>query len=220
MPRHFASSPGWLTLACVTAACLSGCAVIPEYPSQLPPLVPTAEKTGQNRPPLDRLLAPHTYESLELGGRYLNKGTATSPNGRELGTLFFSDIIYEDDPQTAANLKNADAFVVTQPAKGLVRVEFRQGSRLLGTWLKTGDATYGRGFMELPRHPEETAAGSVGFIVENDRFWIRKAVDGSLIVLHRAGTVGLIVVVPFAKMEHNAWYRFLPAVEEERRDPR
>jgi hypothetical protein len=80
-------------MALIAILCLFGCAVIPNDPSQLSPLVPGDTKTG---------VFP------DIAGCNSDKGIVIAPEGKSLGYVSLTQILYENDSDRAANLTNAD----------------------------------------------------------------------------------------------------------------
>ncbi len=80
-------------MALIAILCLFGCAVIPNYPSQLSPLVPGDTKTD---------VCPDIAEC------YPDKGIAIPPEGKSLGYASLTRILHDNDSDRDATLKNAD----------------------------------------------------------------------------------------------------------------
>jgi len=80
-------------MALIAGLCLFGCAVIPDDPPQLSPLVPGDTKTG---------VFP------DIAGCNSDKGIVISPEGKSLGYASLTQILYENDSDRAANLTHAD----------------------------------------------------------------------------------------------------------------
>ncbi len=80
-------------MALIAILCLFGCAVIPNYPSQLAPLVPGHAKID---------ICPDIAECSS------GKGIAISPEGKSLGYVSFTRILHDNDSDRDATLKNAD----------------------------------------------------------------------------------------------------------------
>ncbi len=80
-------------MAWIAILCLFGCAVIPNDPSQLSPLVPGDTKTD---------IFP------DIAGCNSDKGIVISPGGKSSGDVSLAQILYENDSERAANLANAD----------------------------------------------------------------------------------------------------------------
>jgi len=80
-------------MALIASLCLVGCAVISNDPSLLSPLVPVDTKTG---------VFP------DIAGCNSDKGVVISPEGKSLGDVSLTQILYENDSDRAANLTYAD----------------------------------------------------------------------------------------------------------------
>ena len=194
---------------------LTGCALIfrPEYPSQLPPLLSGEVNSG---------LCP------DITGHYSDKGKVLTPKGETAGEVSLSQLLHNDDPCFA----QADSVVVLGPKQVLVpgyeaqemfEIKSLKNGQPFATWRQplfklgvTIDSRQSyncqRGFVEILRY---VSYGGIYFtaVWENhDYLWLRQAIDGSLIVLHKDCSLGAIVVVPFAT-ERDLWYRFPPVPE-------
>jgi hypothetical protein len=82
-----------LLMALIAILCLFGCAVIPNYPSQLSPLVSGDTKTD---------VCP------EIAEWYSEKGIASSPAGKLLGYVPLTRMLHDNDSDRAVTLTNAD----------------------------------------------------------------------------------------------------------------
>ena len=180
-----------LPLACIILAlCQVGCAVIPKYPSQLSALTPAQKKFG---------VCP------VITGRYADKGSAFSPKGKPLGQVSLSQLLHKYDRQRDDGLKNADVVVVIGPANGILELQSWHGGQQLATmqrrdvypYADTGTYLGNKGFVCLALHAEHGGAAGIGIYASEESLWLRKAVDGSLIVLHRDLGFGLLVFAPF-----------------------
>jgi hypothetical protein len=80
-------------MALIAILCLFGCAVIPNYPSQLSPLVPGDTKTD---------VCP------EIADRYSDKGIASLPEGKSSGYVPLTRMLHDNDSGRTATLTNAD----------------------------------------------------------------------------------------------------------------
>lgn len=188
--------------------CLSGCAGIPKYPSQLPPLVQAETNTE---------VCP------DISGRYADKGISISPEGKELGEVSLTEIIHQEkylwNPKKRTN---ADRVVVIGPKADTFAIQSWQGGMQVDSWSVTGGNYFSFqanmegnffcewGFVRFPR--EYTFDGDIiSFGNKSDFLRFRKAVDGSLIVWHKAGEWGLLFIrSPIWHTKHNEWYRFPP----------
>ena len=194
---------GLATAWIILTLCLSGCAVIPKYPSQLPGLTPSQNKLG---------VCPI------ITGRYADKGSAFSPNGKLLSQVSLSQLLYQYDRQRVDVLKNADVVVVIGPANGILELQSWQGEKQLATikrrevypYADTSTYIANKGFVWLALHAEHGGSAGIGGYASDESLWLRKAVDGSLIVLHRNFGFGLLVFVPLWGSV-NKWYQFPPA---------
>jgi len=80
-------------MALIAILCLFGCAVIPNDPPQLSSLVPGDTKTDA---------VP------DIAGCNSDKGIVISPEGKSLGHVSLTQILYENDADRVANLTNAE----------------------------------------------------------------------------------------------------------------
>ena len=80
-------------MASIPIICFFGCAAIPNYSSQLSPLVPGDTKTD---------VCPDMVEC------YPDKGITISPEGKSLGYVSLTQILHDNDSDKDENLKNAD----------------------------------------------------------------------------------------------------------------
>jgi hypothetical protein len=209
--------------AWLTAICMTGCAVIPDYPSQFPPLVSMVENTGP-RTSLDRLFIPHQLECSEIAGRYSDKGIAITPNGNSLGPVSLTRILHERRNPIVASPETADTIVVIGPEQDVLKIQSWKGSMQVAaleqssidktnyTEFETHYYCEPRGFIILTRS-HSGGASQIGVASGGDYLRLRKAVDGSLIVYHHAGGGGLIFIIPFWYTTQNVWYRFPLVVE-------
>jgi hypothetical protein len=186
----------------------SGCAALPNYPSQLSPLVPGDERAFSDCP--------------DIAGRYSDRGIVISPEGKDLGYVSLTQIFHEKDSGGAANLTNADTVMVIGPEKDRLEIQSWQGAIQLSTWEKPkkevtgsdfgGGFTCQRGFINFYR-AYSSGAEKIGVGFSADVLWLRKAVDGSLIIYHRDRWAALIFVIPIWHTKQNAWYSFPPVGE-------
>jgi hypothetical protein len=196
----------WLTFLLAQVATLAGCSVIPTYPATLPELAPTNTNVDV---------------SPDIAGRYADKGQGFTPDGKVLGEASLSALLQLRDPD-GMKLTNADVVVITGPSNGALELQSFLADKLLFTLRRpesdaasAGSAypdTYvgNRGFVVLPVESMSMGAGGIGGVVAQEDLWLRRAVDGSLIVLRRQMGAGVVVIVPVWGRE-DAWYRF-PAV--------
>lgn len=181
----------------------AGCVVIPTYPTALPPLMPADPAYG---------VAP------DLSGRYADRGEGFTPDGESAGESSLAALLLPN----AASPPVADAVLVTGPAKGLLRFAFFQGQepvsrqeRQEGT-PQTGAtaSTYiaDQGYVYLQTDSLQGGAAGIGAAAGEKGLWMRRAGDGSLIVLHRHWIGGIVAIIPFWSTG-STWYRFAPVPE-------
>ena len=133
-----------------------------------------------------------------------------SPSGKELGQVSLAQILHWKDAHVAATAKNVDSVEVSGPKEDVIEIQSWQGSVQVASWRQhrlppkkepTGKAIGStficeRSFVRLARSYRGDWSG-----LGSDFLWLRKAVDGSLVVYHNVGS---------ASEGENAWYRFLP----------
>jgi len=186
---------------------LVSCAVIPEYPSQLPPLVEADER-------LEHCPA--------IAGRYQDKGTVVSLDGKVLGHISLTQLLHGG----GAPQPPADVFEIAGPQNDLVEIRSWRAGVQIASWRQPNvalqktytDALLGetylceRGFVRLGRK-YRVGADVAGVGISSDFLWLRRATDGSLIAHHKAGSGALIfLVLPVpAEKGVSLWYRFPPA---------
>jgi hypothetical protein len=183
--------------------CVAGCSVIPEYPPNLPELTQADTTVGA---------------CPDIAGRFADAGQGFSPEGKARGEASLTQLLQARDPE-GRTPPLPDLVVVTGPAKGILELQFFQGDQLLATLRRLESpaaavgsvypATYAgnRGFVLLGLESSLTGAAGIGGFVSDESLWLRKAVDGSLIVLHRTMGAGVVVIVPVWGRT-NVWYRF------------
>jgi hypothetical protein len=188
--------------------CLAGCAVVPNYPAALPELAPADARAGV---------------SPDLTGRYADRGQGISPGGESAGERSLTELLGVRAPDGSV-LGNAEVVVIAGPANGVLELRSFQGDELLGTLRRpestaasVGSAypeTYAgnKGFVFLPVETTHSGAPGVGAYATDESLWMRKAIDGSLVVLHRNAGAGVIVLLPVWRRS-DVWYRFPVAVE-------
>jgi hypothetical protein len=209
---HFSSVFRRFFLLSVTVAELQfiiGCAVIPDFPQELPRLVAGDEK--------------FTSACPDLAGRYRDKGEAFSPEGNRAGEVSLSQILHGDDAAFAEaesvvavadrdsieirSLKNGAPFALWRTTYLTREKYLSEGGRAsLDSYICT------RGFVQITRE-NHLQGEPLGAGVGSDLVFLRKAVDGSMIVLHRADAGALILwIVPVPlRRPIKLWYRFPPA---------
>ena len=183
--------------------CLAGCAVVPNYPAALPELAPADTRVGV---------------SPDITGRYTDRGQGFSPAGESEGEMSLTQLLGVRAPGGSV-LSNAEVVVIAGPANGVLELQSFQGDELLGTLRRpeTDAASVGsaypetyagnKGFVFLPVETTHSGSPGVGGYAIDESLWLRKAVDGSLVVLHRNVGAGVIVVVPVWRRS-DVWYRF------------
>lgn len=207
---HVLTPKRWSAVA--ATALLAGCFTIPQYPASLPALA-NADTTIEVCPP--------------IAGAFLDAGTATAPDGRNLGSVSLTRLLHSRDNE----IDGADVVLVKGPEGDVVEIESFLGQRRLGTWrqskvskeayLAKGDRVVAEtylcqdGFVRLGRQYSVGGGGSPGLVVlgvKSDFLWLRKATDGSLIALHtNYDYVAINLILPVGNAD-KLWYRFLPAV--------
>lgn len=202
-----------LSLIGFAILCLYSCATIPEYPSQLPILIKADERISQ---------------CPTIAGRYWDEGVSVSVDGKNLGKISLTQLIHG----LTSDISAADQVVVVGPPndlsevqswQGVIEVQSWQGDTQVATWRQgyiTADAAVGNSYIcekSFVRLGREYGDGVIIFFVvaHSDFLWLRKAVDGSLIILHRDTNVvsPLFPPIPIPIKSYVAWYRF-PPVEE------
>ena len=193
---------GLFALALILLVC--GCALTPKRPSQIPDFAPGDEKM---------MSVPR------IAGRYADKGEAFTVKGKSAGQVSLSRLLFGDDPACAG----ADAVTVLEPEPDVIKIQvFREGqsvamhrfSKYAWHWnwdsSKLGQPYYGvKGFLEIAISESHGGAPGIGMYAAGTDCLLRKAVDGTLIVLQRESSFGIIVFVPFAGRQ-DMWCRFSP----------
>ncbi len=112
------AASGGLTIVGMTLLfCLCGCAVTPPYPSQLPALAPAEKKMG---------VCP------AIAGRYADKGSAFSKEGKPLGQVSLTGLLHGHDRSSSSWLTNANVVVVLGPTNRLLGFQSWSDDKLLG----------------------------------------------------------------------------------------
>lgn len=201
----------------IVAAMLPSCSVIPAYPESFP-LLAVANTALEECP--------------SIAGRFSDVGIATTPDGSPLGSVSLTQLLHPALPSST----NADAVVVRGPEFDFVEVEsFREGTKV-STWrqpkvTKDSYASKGdrvvaetylcqEGFVRLGRRYDVGGGGAPGLLIvgfHSDFLWLRKSVDGSLIVLHTIGKGAVINLALPVWQGDKIWYRF-PSVTSPRGD--
>lgn len=197
----------WLLL--VGLVMLTSCSVIPPYPESLPALV-EADTVLEVCPP--------------IAGRFSDVGNATTPDGRLLGHVSLTQLLHP----ALLGSEQADVVVVRGPELELVEIESFRGEAQVAAWrqpkvtkdayLSKGDRVVAetylcqKGFVRLGRRYDVGVCLWVpGLCFDTDFLWLRKSVDGSLIVLHTLGEGALIYLALPVGQGDKIWYRFPPA---------
>jgi len=195
----------------VAAGALAGCFTIPEYPSSLPALTKVDTKLEVCPP---------------IAGIYRDEGAAIAPDGRALGTVSLTVLLHSK----AAKIEAANLVLVKGPEGDIVEIGSYQGPRRVADWRQTkvtkeaylakGDRVVAEtylcqeGFVRLGRTYGVGAVGTPGLLVfgvKSDYLRLRRAGDGSLIVLHTNWEYASIdLVIPVGGVD-KIWYRFPPA---------
>lgn len=195
----------------VVAVLLTGCSVIPQYPTNLPSLV-KADTTLEVCPPID--------------GIFSDSGTATTPDGRKIGNISLTHLLHP----RAEGFQKANVVVVKGPIGDAVEIESLDGQQRLASWrqskvtkesyLAKGDRVVGEtylcqdGFVRLGRAYGVGGGGTTGLVVlavKSDFLWLRKAIDGSLIMLHTNWDYAALNFIFPVGHSDKIWYRFPPA---------
>ncbi len=192
----------------IVAVMLPSCFAIPAYPESFPVLA--AADTGLEVCP-------------SISGRFSDVGSAIAPDGRLLGHVSLTQLLH---PALFGSEK-ADAVVVRGPEFDLVELEsFRDGAQV-ATWRQpkvTKDAYVAKGdrvvaetylcqegFVRLGLRYDVGGGGAPGLFIlgfHSDFLWLRKSVDGSLIVLHTIAKGAVIKFVLPVGQGDKIWYRF------------
>ncbi len=208
-----------------------GCAAISRHPAQIPAFVSGNEQYGV-APKISGSYTnkgeAFTVEGKSLGTVLLSRlllvdvPRASSWQG---GVSNKVSALYGDDPARPA----ADSVTVLEPEPDVFEMQFsshgqsvatRRFSKYTSQWTwdsaKLGQPYNAvEGFVNITTREEHGGAsgysGGGGMYQEGEECFLRKAVDGSLIVLHRAQGFGLLLIVPFGGRE-DFWCRF-PALE-------
>jgi hypothetical protein len=185
--------------------CLSGCSVTP--PSQFPALTAANRKSE---------LCP------AIAGCYADKGIAMSGKGKSRGQASLTDVLQGGHVYRDKGPPDADTVAVVSSENGVLEFQSWHGTTQLATMrrhkfatkdyfdLKHYLASYRpkKGFVVIPVHAESSGS-QIGVLLEEDSLWLRKAVDGSLIILDHDVGGGIFTLVPFGWW-HNLWYQFPP----------
>jgi hypothetical protein len=153
-----------------------------------------------------------------------------SEDGKSLAPVYLSHILSggrsgEQDWHPYPRIQSSAHIDVSMPDQKTIKVTSVIDGVSSGTFsqsLLTDDVyrTYGeravghyffceRGFVRLARAYRFGSDLPGVFSLSSDFLWLRRATDGSLVVLHRYGEGALVLVVPVGKTGV-VWYRFLP----------
>ncbi len=181
----------------------SGCAVIPDYPTQLPPLIETDTALE---------VCP------DVEGNYLDEGSVYSPDGELLGEISLSELLHGKYANTSA-----DTFKIIGPENDVIWINSFQDGIQVNAWKQSKITGYSdsavansylceKGFVRLGRR-YGVGGSEIAHGVTSEFIWLRKATDGSLIALHRSGGGALVYLVLPVPTEKGIvlWYRFYPA---------
>ncbi len=160
-----------------------------------------------------------------IAGRYADKGSAFSKEGKPLGQVSLTGLLHGHDRSSSSWLTNANVVVVMGPTNRLLGFQSWSDDQLLGkgVWQELrpfrwggelGDRYYGyRGFVWL--RLEWTGSVSVvgfGGGQSNESLWLRQAVDGSLVAFHKKEAIAYFLLVPVCKSQAQ-WCQFPPVAE-------
>lgn len=181
---------------------IAGCSPIPPPPKGLPPL--TAPGVPVQR-------------CTEIAGYYRDVGIAISGSGKSLGPMSLTRILHLNKSAAAA-----DVVVLRGPHNDILEVESFKGDTSVALLKKQLIKEIHEKYRPLgfactdgfvPFHIE-THSGSLapapvaGFA--GHELWLRRAADGSLVVVDIHSGGGVIGVIPWGNSE-NIWYSFPPA---------
>jgi hypothetical protein len=190
-------TPGRRWIAPVAMLALAACSVIPRYPNELPALQAVDERLGR---------AP------DIRGHYADRGEGFTPSSRAAGPASLTAMLNggSEEPR-------ADSVAVTLGNNGTLELRSLHGTDPVAVVRRSagspGDGGRPsnyigvRGFVVLALEAQHSGAAGVGAAFGDESLWLRKASDGSLIVLHRVLFGGMIAVLPFGG-RIDTWYRF------------
>ena len=190
-----------------------GCAVAPKPPSQIPAFAAGDE---------------NLMSCPKIVGRYADKGEAFTDNGRSLGRVFLSRLLFGSNPVST----EADTVNVVEAQPDVIDFQFSKKGRLVATrrisqytWSRaTGGrgifanwshSNYGqpyhavKGFIDIGTSESHGGASGVGMYVAGTDCLLRKGIDGSLLVLKKESGFAVAVIVPVGGSNFT-WYRFPP----------
>lgn len=227
MPRYPALCLCLFALMQILLVC--GCAVIPMHPAQIPAFVPGDDKFG-SAPKIAGHYAnkgeAFTVEGESLGQvllsrlLYVDRPSETSHGGGRANKV---KVLFGDNPAYAA----AETVNVLEPEPDVIKMQFVKQGQPVATrhfskyaWRLSRDShelgqpyVAVKGFIDITTKDEQGGAsgypGGIGMYQSTEEIFLRKAVDGSLIVLHREQGFGILVFVPFGGRQ-DMWCRFPP----------
>lgn len=190
----------------IIALALTGCSSFPpQYPPGMPLLV-SAEV------PLEKC--------TPISGLYTDAGSAIGDDGVNLGAVSLTRIVNLAQPPA----ETADMVVVRGPEHDVIEVESFKGRKSIAILKKQlikeiyekyrpqGYACT-KGFIPFHIGSQFAALSPMPIAgYSGEELWLRKAIDGSLIILHIKSSGGLVILVPWGSSEVT-WYRFLPVPE-------
>lgn len=181
---------------------LAGCSPIPPRPEGLPPLAAPGV-------PIERC--------TEIAGHYRDAGRAISGSGASLGSASLTRILHLNKSSVAA-----DVVVLRGPRNDVLEVESFRGNASVALLRKQlikevhekyrplGFAcTDGFVPFHIEMHSGSLAPVPAGGFASHE-IWLRRAADGSLVVVDIRSGGGVVGVVPWGRSE-NTWYSFPPA---------
>jgi hypothetical protein len=238
VPRFRALCLVLFALAQVFFGC--GCATISKQPVQIPALVPGDEKFGAS-PKLAGRYANEgeafTVKGEKLGPVLLSRLLLVD-NFAASHSSNYVNARYGVNPAHAA----ADSITVLQLEPDMIEMQFFEQGQPVATrrfseytWRRATAAGWGifahwdgskyghpyyavKGFMDIETRAEIGGIPGIGGSQEADECLLRKAVDGSLIVLYREEYVGILVIVPLWR-RYDVWCRFPPIADSSQPQP-
>jgi hypothetical protein len=181
---------------------LPGCSPIPPHPEGLPPLAAAGV-------PVERC--------IEIAGHYRDAGSAISGSGASLGSASLTRILHLNKSSFAA-----DVVVLRGPRNDVLEVESFRGNTSVALLKKQLIKEIHEKYRSLgfactdgfvPFHIEMSSGSlapvPVGGFAGNE-IWLRRAADGSLVVVDVHSGGGVVGVIPWGSSQ-NTWYSFPPA---------
>lgn len=190
----------------------TGCSSFPPtYPDGMPALVPGT--TALEACP-------------QIAGRYSDAGSSFSAEGRNRGPASLTSLYLD-----LARPLPADVVIVNGPERDTIRLEaFNKGKSIAALELQRlpleAAAQFRKkgyfcekGFVRIRDHADFGSFGAAPIgVFSSEGIWLRKAGDGSLIMLHMKRSGGVAFVVPWGGTEVG-WYRFPPNSDVETSRP-